>query len=393
MSSEENLDSALTPFGSVFGEANTEIRRRTEEIDQLKKTLQTKEQSKSKSKKTKKRIEALAKEILLLSSNPSPSDSDTSSGFSNTSEKITASQSKISLTSIPEDKEDSIISTSNKGKEAQKEMALSKNDAWERYLKLTDTQREAMINKCLEQDVFGLDGKAGDYDANKFAEMIAYQGFDPMAVACMIMFRIGNDETRVHDIAKMVQIGLERGNNIDNMMKNSTPELITLLTGYKKDYQLIKSARGNKKAVTLSRVCLVFPHVACTYMTICKSPTVRYDVLTSRCPGYPKQLMTAAFGGLIPLSSDASEALTKAHLVHQYEFTKAISPDKRNFDHSSAIESAIRFVEAARNGSIMSESRRFKFMEDWNLLIKGKPSPVVEQAAGIWDTVYMTKNF
>jgi len=130
-------------------------------------------------------------------------------------------------------------------------------------------------------------------------------------------------------------------------------------------------------------------------MRLCKNPTVRYDTLTNRFPTYPKELRTAAFGSMIPAAiSTTSKMLMDAHLVHQYEFTKVVTADNSKFKHKEAIESAIRYVEATRKGSLVKEPLKIAYLKQWELIDNSENAmPSVMVAANVWNEVYLKEAF
>jgi len=148
-------------------------------------------------------------------------------------------------------------------------------EGWIKFYKMDAAGREELIKKSFSYSGFYLDGKSDLFNANDYYEQIAYQGFDPMAVLFLVMSGAKTEEL-TGNIPRMVQLGLERGNNIDAMMKSSSNELVATLRSLKRVYHLCRSAKGNKKAITLSRVCLVsptLPVLTCGYAGIPLSNT------------------------------------------------------------------------------------------------------------------------
>lgn len=257
---------------------------------------------------------------------------------------------------------------------------------------ITDSQRKYLVNWACSLPTFGKDGMAGTYNAFEYQKMIAYKGFDPSAVFAIICSKIGGNEKWVNDICLMVQIGLERGNNVDKMMKSKDGKFLEMLRRFKTDYNLVSSAKGNNKAITLSRICIVFPHLACLYMTKWKNPTVSYNIMNDMVRGYPKQLMTRFFAGLIPTENDSGILkLINAHLLHQYEYTRIVIVDKTKLTHQYIMKIITEYLDIARTDSIVPIEMQKKYLKDWGLYENGTASAIVVQASEVWETRYMTR--
>ena len=80
------------------------------------------------------------------------------------------------------------------------------------------------------------------------------------------------------DTIKMVIIGIERGNNITNILERSSNEATTVLKDLKKAYKLVSKPSG-PDSLTLSRIALAFQHLACEYTAIAQSRTVSTSAL------------------------------------------------------------------------------------------------------------------
>lgn len=172
-------------------------------------------------------------------------------------------------------------------------------------------------------------------------------------------------------------------------MKSSSARFKKELAVLKSRYCLVSKAANSADAITLSRVCMTFPHISCSYMVFCGHTIVDYSVMEDYVEGYPKQLMTAAFASIIPPSSHEFHAtFLDAHLLHQYEFSKVISPKDNSKSAKELYPDLLKYAMAAVNGSIISPDAREALLMIWGLMDHERvPSTVIVTAADIFNII------
>jgi len=274
---------------------------------------------------------------------------------------------------------------------------------------ITPEMDELLYKKIIECPTFDSNGIVNGivggvhiyHDAKLFAEMIQYQGFNPTEIRQKILQRIGTDEARKRDVHTLIKIGLERGNNIEKILKTSTPAFGQTLKGLRKFYRLMSKAGNNRNAITLSRVCMAFPKESCSYMEFCRNPIVSKETMTSICSKYPTQMMTRAFASLIPYGYAVTQTLKNAYMVHQFVFNSIINRTKYNeASKKQFIDDLIRFMEADVNRQFIPTEERLDTLIAWKM-IKAVPAdnPVnayqvtkeIKEASDIWIVKYLGK--
>lgn len=225
------------------------------------------------------------------------------------------------------------------------------------------------IDAAFEQAVATL----GDYDFNDkvikaFIQEIQYQGLNPAKIAQMIMKK-GQGRDLKMDILKMVILGIERGNRITNMIKKSTDDGAQVITELKNHYGLLDRPNNNVNTITLSRVALAFPFVACEYAAQALSRTVPKSSLP---PNFPLHMTHSAFANLIPIENDSiMDKLSTILLYYQVLFSKVIDKDAKKKSNKQIIDKAQPFIEAGMNSQYISHTRRVEYLIKWGILVDG----------------------
>ena len=117
------------------------------------------------------------------------------------------------------------------------------------------------------------------------------------------------------EILKLVIMGIERGNKISAMFERSTDNVKKIIGQLKDAYQIVDSAANSLSAVTLSRVGLAFPHLACEYSVKAINRTVPTQSLPEN---YPLQMTHSAFAGLIPTkNTDVKNSLVQINIIKE----------------------------------------------------------------------------
>lgn len=203
-----------------------------------------------------------------------------------------------------------------------------------------------------------------------------------------------NDEERKKDISKMIAFGIERGNNLEKIKNYSKPETSTEIKRLIIKYKLVSNAKNMTNAMTLSRICDTYPIWTCEYLRrYAKNPAVSFSKMESICKDYPKVMMTSAFAFLIPNKQDEfCLLLKKAHMVHQYEFSKQISGKNQLVDHTvnaKFMSDVNKHTLAAISGSIFPYDSQINSLKNFGVIQENENeftvSEEVLEAVKVWE--------
>lgn len=160
------------------------------------------------------------------------------------------------------------------------------------------------------------------------------------------------------DVYRLIQIGVERGNDLEKILKTSKPEFVIELKRLIRAYRLVSNAdNGCKHQTTLSRICDSFPTVTCSYIGRAVHTTVSVGKMQSLSKNYPTAMMTSAFAYLIPDRDETyCSLLKKAHMLHQYEFFATVNGHRM---HTRSVRRTTDLINevTARTDAAIRESR------------------------------------
>ncbi|VVC26867.1 Nucleocapsid, Phlebovirus/Tenuivirus [Cinara cedri] len=197
--------------------------------------------------------------------------------------------------------------------------------------------------------------------------------FDPEFVMTCVLRVLEKDIKNKPDLYKLIQIGVERGNNLENILKTSKPEFVIELKRLIKEYYLVSKANKSKNSLTLSRICDSFPLITCSYIRHAINPTVSVSKMQSMSRNYPTVMMTSAFTFLIPNKNETfCMLLKKAHMLHQYEFFDTIRGNRMR-SHSvernrDLINDVMKCTNAAIEASHITYDTQMEFLKEHNLI-------------------------
>merc|ERR1712150_156295 len=129
------------------------------------------------------------------------------------------------------------------------------------------------------------------------------------------------------EIVKLVIMGIERGNKISKMYGRSSDKIKDTISELKNAYNVVDVACHSLDAITLSRIALAFPHIACEYSVKALNKTVSPHLLP---PSFPLQMTHSAFAGLIPTgNTSVKNNLIKILLYYQMQFTMVVDKEAK----------------------------------------------------------------
>ena len=229
---------------------------------------------------------------------------------------------------------------------------------------ITPQDIERAWNSVLKQ-TDGLDFK-GD-DIKVFVQEIQYQGLNPARIAHLVLKRGAERPNIKEDIIRMIIFGVERGNKVSSMHNRSTDEATKMIEDLKKTYSIVDTAGKCMNTLTLSRVALAFPHLACEYSAIAFSRTVPTSSLPAN---FPLHMTHSAFANLIPISNrNVLAELSQMLLLYQVLFSLVVDKDAKKGTHQECKDRCMRFIKAGYNSSYVPESKRVEYLVRWKILV------------------------
>jgi len=233
------------------------------------------------------------------------------------------------------------------------------------------------------------DFAANYFDANaeeNFTRDIAYTGFNPQTMLQTLKGIEANEETFRSDMAKLIILSVERGSNLTRMVtkmnQNGSNTVQLLVT----KYRLVSNARGaGPTAITLPRVALTFPWLACSYMIRALSPAVPFEQINRLSP-MPRVMTNQAFASLIPRNLVEAQImnLRDCHLLYMLEFHYTINPgETRPIDEVK--EDLYRYFNISYTSNYLTDAQRRAYLDAWNLVnAEGKATDEIADAAVVF---------
>ena len=133
------------------------------------------------------------------------------------------------------------------------------------------------------------------------------------------------------------------------MHEKSSDEAAKVIKEMKDHYSLVDKPGKNLNALTLSRVALAFPHLACEYSSIATSRTVPVSSLP---PGFPLHMTHSAFANLIPTGNyDIMNDLSNILLYYQIKFSMVVDKKAKKGTNEECREKCLKYIEAGYNSS------------------------------------------
>lgn len=206
-------------------------------------------------------------------------------------------------------------------------------------------------------------------------EMFKYRGYNPKEMADTIL-DIGGENAQT-DIQQMIELSIKKGHFIDRIIKRSRPKISDTIKNLQARYKLVNRCKNNPSAVTLSRVVLSFPLVACGYLF--EFPNMSTFVYSEKLPvDYPAVMKTFAFAHMIPNYKSYTQTIINAFTLHQLEYKKVFS--KKSTTHKELVSDVERHVNSGVNSDFIPNKEREEYMIKWQIIKDGSVSQAVLNA-------------
>lgn len=218
-------------------------------------------------------------------------------------------------------------------------------------------------------------------------------GYDPKFIAkhVLTLQTITNNN---NDVFKLIRIGIERGNNLEKILRTSKPEFVIELKKLIELYNLVSNVNNSKYALTLSSICNSFPKITCSYIKCAIHTVVSVGKMQLISKNYPTVMMTSAFAFFIPNKNETfCLLLKKAHMLHQFEFFSTVSGIRMytssNQRNVNLISNTLKQIDAAINETHMTYKMQINFLKENHLITlnnnKITVSEEVLEAVKVWD--------
>lgn len=220
---------------------------------------------------------------------------------------------------------------------------------------------------------------------------MSYQGFDPILLGIKLDRMVKSEANRKFDIALMIAIFIERGDEVSKMHLESTPLFKKIIAELIATYDLKDKPSKDPTVITLSRVASTFPHIACAYMEVAINPPISTtDLLKHVCEDYPKVMMCPHFTALIPRDHLITKNLLCAHGVFNYYFTLKIADKKLIQQETSAIvQNVWIYMNIIHQGSYFDLDSQIFYLQSMGIISSAnneiKCVSAVQVAADYWN--------
>jgi len=170
----------------------------------------------------------------------------------------------------------------------------------------------------------------------------------------------------------LVLLGVYRGNNVDKMVKSMSSQGSESVIAIRNHYNIKNRVGSDKKALTLSRIILTFPWMACQ---VVKDKMVS-QVNMSHLGNFPYVMMTPAFASMIPIFSDQqnlTEILAELHCCYQTELSKLIGKVESK-NKQEMFSDSLKYVTLGVRGSKVPNNNRIEKLIEWDIIYYDKKS-------------------
>ncbi|KAK6642556.1 hypothetical protein RUM43_004058 [Polyplax serrata] len=196
-----------------------------------------------------------------------------------------------------------------------------------------------------------------DSDILLSLQSVLYMGFDLVSfVRTVIASGLKADRTIKmikKEAATLAVIGALRGNNIENIKKKSTIELVEFLNKVVPVYGIMKNPM-DKTSATLSRFAVAYSIDVAKNLQKFDVPTVVN--LPAEIEGYPRFMCYASFGALIPTSIRGYKLIRSAYLYHQIKLDRVLNSKIK--DYKPDITKVDRFLQISIEATFYPADKR-----------------------------------
>lgn len=107
--------------------------------------------------------------------------------------------------------------------------------------------------------------------------LIQYSGFDPIRIANLVNSKRPQTDAGLKDVYTLIMLAVERGNSVNNIIKNLLPEGAALVKPILQRFGITSRVGENAgNALTLSRIASSFPWITCHYIRHARNPVISF---------------------------------------------------------------------------------------------------------------------
>lgn len=195
---------------------------------------------------------------------------------------------------------------------------------------------------------------------DKWQPLIEYEGFD--ALRCAWLFHHYAQQAKrdyEEDLAFCIMLFLERGSDIDKLSSAQKCKMDEdgrqRVVEIKSVYNLVKSGkRATKNQLTLPRIALAHPHIACQYAPIRRNWPF---IITEEAL---KPMAIQAYSSIIPNMKEVEDELTvtKAHSWYMLKLSLVISKEFGKKSAAAQKEEVTKFVINGKSSSLQFDTKQ-----------------------------------
>ncbi|KAK6642909.1 hypothetical protein RUM43_004411 [Polyplax serrata] len=219
---------------------------------------------------------------------------------------------------------------------------------------MCDNATFAEMKVIIETALAGRD----DSDIMLSLQSVLYMGFDLVSFVRIVIasgLKAGRTIKMIkNEAATLAVIGALRGNNIENIKKKTTIELVEFLNKVVPVYGITKNPM-DKTSATLSRFAVAYSiDVAKNLQKFDgKFTTVN---LPAEIEGYPRFMCYASFGALIPTSIRGYKLIRPAYLYHQIKLDRVLNSKIK--DYKPDIAKVDKFLQISIDATFYPADKR-----------------------------------
>lgn len=234
-------------------------------------------------------------------------------------------------------------------------------------MEFTVAEMEAV--KTFNSEIKGDDYFSKDL-AVKYANLFAYEGFDPLTTLAIIK-KVSQSKRRdmKEDIAMMISLFLERGSNIGRLTSltncRMSREGHKVVLDLASTYNIVSGGKQGRLAITLPRVAASVPFLTCYYAKY-------YRMNRPYDSGVPKCMEVSAFGSLIPrvkpeaMDDDVYNYIYHCHAHAMRGLTRLLNRGKK--DDDEVRRETGQYIAAAMAGPIYPDAERIEKLVELKII-------------------------
>lgn len=209
-------------------------------------------------------------------------------------------------------------------------------------------------------------------DIDAWQNAFAYTGFNPLTTIEELCKKPVVQD-RLTDALRMIMLCLERGTNINSIKNRMNAEGQSEILLLCNAYGLKSKAKSTSpKEITLSRVVLSLPWIACDYSDLFqRNRIVSTDTMDIDAAGkVPKALQCISFPALIPSMTDSNKTLQilKAYCWWSAKMSITINKAAQKKSLKDVLQESMRFAQLGQQSTMCPNQFRLNCCKEWGIV-------------------------